>query len=78
MLERIQQCFGLAAHISIVPKDPSVFSALLLPNLDINLAHTPSSDMPYTRYYYPGAEDPAHAAVVMVGEHAGTLCVAKT
>jgi hypothetical protein len=41
MLECIQQCFGLAAHISIVPKDPSLFSALLLPNLGMNLSHTP-------------------------------------
>jgi hypothetical protein len=41
--------------------------------LGINLAHTASADMPYTRYFYPGAEDPAQAALVMVGENAGTV-----
>lgn len=40
--------------------------------LGINLAHTPSAVMPYTRYFYPGAEDPAQSAIVMVAEHAGT------
>jgi hypothetical protein len=33
--------------------------------LGINLARTPSREMPYTRYFYPGTEDPSHAAVTI-------------
>ena len=40
--------------------------------LGINPARTPSKDMPYTRYFYPGTEDPSHAGVVFVEEEPGT------
>jgi hypothetical protein len=39
--------------------------------LGINLARTPSKEMPYTRYFYPGTEDPSHAGVVFVEEEPG-------
>ena len=36
--------------------------------LGINLARTPSKEMPYTRYLFPGTEDPAAAIPALVGE----------
>jgi hypothetical protein len=39
--------------------------------LGINLAHTPSKDMPYTRYFYPGTEDPSHAGIIFIEEGPG-------
>jgi len=41
--------------------------------LGINLAHTPSKEMPYTRYFFPGTEDPAGATIVVVGQGATTI-----
>ena len=41
--------------------------------LGINLVRTPSANMPYTPHFYPGADDSDHAAVVIVGEHAGSV-----
>ena len=40
--------------------------------LGVNLARTPSKDMPYTRYFYPGTEDPSGAGVVIVKQGPGT------
>jgi len=34
--------------------------------LGINLARTPSQDMPYTRYFFPGTEDPSRAGIAIV------------
>jgi hypothetical protein len=34
----------------------------------VNLARTPSKEMPYTRYFYPGTEEPAAAVIVTVAE----------
>ena len=39
--------------------------------LGINLAHTPSKDIPYTRYFYPGTEDPSHAGIIFIEEGPG-------
>ena len=36
--------------------------------LGINLARTPSKEMPYTRYFFPGAEDSAAAIPALVGD----------
>jgi hypothetical protein len=41
--------------------------------LGINLAHTPTKDMPYARYFYPGTEDAAQAGIVIVPQSAGTI-----
>jgi len=41
--------------------------------LGINLAHTPSKEMPYTRYFFPGTEDPAGATIVVVGQGASRI-----
>ncbi|MCU1238512.1 MAG: hypothetical protein JWP63_6479 [Candidatus Solibacter sp.] len=38
----------------------------------INLAHTPTEEMPYARYFYPGTEDPSRAGVALVKREAGT------
>jgi hypothetical protein len=40
--------------------------------LGINLAYSPSKHMPYSRYFYPGMEDPSRAALVIVGPGPGT------
>ena len=40
--------------------------------LGINLSRTPSKDMPYTRYFYPGSEALANAGFVTIGEEAET------
>jgi hypothetical protein len=40
--------------------------------LGINLAHTPSKQMPYTRYFYPGTEDPSRAGIVTVRQESGS------
>ena len=40
--------------------------------LGINLARTPSKEMPYTRYFYPGTEDPSHAGVVVIKRSQGS------
>jgi hypothetical protein len=40
--------------------------------LGINLVRTPSKEMPYTRYFYPGTEDPSAAVTVIVPEGPGT------
>jgi Carboxypeptidase regulatory-like domain len=36
--------------------------------LGINLNHTPTLENPYTRWFYPGTEDPASAAIVYFAE----------
>lgn len=40
--------------------------------LGINLASSPSKEMPYSRYFYPGTADPTRAAVVVIGPGPGT------
>jgi hypothetical protein len=40
--------------------------------LGINLARTPSKDMPYTRYFFPGTEDPSRAGVAIVEQGPGS------
>jgi hypothetical protein len=40
--------------------------------LGINLVRTPSKEMPYTRYFYPGTDDPSAAITVIVPEGPGT------
>jgi hypothetical protein len=40
--------------------------------LGINLARTPSKDMPYTRYFFPGTEDPPRAGVAIVEQAPGS------
>ena len=40
--------------------------------LGIHLAHTPSKEMPYARYFYPGTEDPSAAAIAIVEQGPGT------
>jgi 5-hydroxyisourate hydrolase-like protein (transthyretin family) len=39
--------------------------------LGINLARTPSKEMPYARTFFPGVEDPAAAGIVIVGRGPG-------
>jgi hypothetical protein len=39
--------------------------------LGINLARTPSKEVPYTRYFYPGTEDTSHAGIVFIEEEPG-------
>jgi hypothetical protein len=38
--------------------------------LGINLQHSPNPQMPYTRWFYPGTEDPARAAVIYFSDEA--------
>ena len=40
--------------------------------LGINLARTPSKDLPYARYFYPGTEDPSRAGIVIVDRGPGS------
>jgi 5-hydroxyisourate hydrolase-like protein (transthyretin family) len=40
--------------------------------LGINLARTPSKEMPYARYFYPGTEDPSNAGLAAIGDQPGT------
>jgi hypothetical protein len=36
----------------------------MVPYLGINLNHSPTRDTPYTRWFYPGTEDQASAAII--------------
>jgi hypothetical protein len=45
--------------------------------LGINLAQTPTQEMPYGRYFHPGTQDPARAAIVVV-KNAGSQTVNLT
>ena len=38
--------------------------------LGINLQHSPTPEMPYTRWFYPGTDDPARAAVIYFSDDA--------
>jgi hypothetical protein len=40
--------------------------------LGVNLLHSPYEAMPYTRYFYPGTEDPAGSKLIIVGDAPGT------
>ncbi|HXN49392.1 MAG TPA: carboxypeptidase regulatory-like domain-containing protein [Bryobacteraceae bacterium] len=40
--------------------------------LGINLLQTPSDEMPYARFFYPGTEDPSRAGIVVVKQESGT------
>jgi Carboxypeptidase regulatory-like domain len=39
--------------------------------LGINLAHTPSEAMPFSRYFYPGTEEPSQAGIVVIKQAPG-------